>query len=182
MTLRKIAIAAAVSSAMLVTSIYFSPHWTVYRMRSAIEHRDYKAFSSHADFPALRESFKRQLMSANAGSGDDPRAGDHVLKRLGQDIAGLVAGPMIDAVVGPAGVMEMLNAGIPEISRSVIKSTITQVPAAGEAMPDMRVAYRGWNRAAFRDASASENEGSFVLIRSGLWSWRLAEVELPGQR
>lgn len=182
MTLKKLAAAAAVLSAVLAAANYFSPHWTIYRMRVAIEKRDYKAFSSYADFPALRESFKHQLMTSKAAPGQDRGAGAGFLDRLALEITGLVTGPMIDTVVGPAGVMEMLNSGVPGISRQVIQSTVTQVPAAGAAMPEMSVAYTGWDRAVFRDAGVSTNEGSFVLVRTGFWSWRLAEVELPRER
>lgn len=182
MTLKKLAVAAAAFGAMLAAASYFSPHWTIYRMRAAIEKRDYKSFSSHADFPALRESFRHQLMPAQAEPGKDRGAGASILDRLGREITGLVAGPMIDTVIGPAGVMEMLNIGVPGISRQVVQSTITQVPAAGESMPEMRIAYRGWQRVAFQGKGAAEGEGSFVLVRTGLWSWKLAEVELPRQR
>lgn len=182
MTLKKLAVAAALLGALLATASYFSPHWTIYRMRAAIEKRDAKAFSSYADFPSLRESFRRQLTSPAADSGKGPEAGNGLLDRLGREITGLVAGPMIDTIVRPAGVMEMLNIGVPGISRQVVQSTITQVPAAGEAMPEMSVAYDGWSRVVFRDARVPSHEGSFVLVRAGLWSWRLAEVELPRQR
>jgi len=182
MTLKKLAVAAAVFGAVLATASYFSPHWTIYRMRAAIEKRDTKAFSSYADFPSLRESFKRQLAASETGAGKDPAAGAGILDRIGSEITGLVAGPLIDTIVRPAGVMEMLNSGVPGISRQVVQSTITQVPAAGEAMPEMSVAYDGWSRVMFRDARVPEHDGSFVLVRAGLWSWRLAEVELPRQR
>ncbi|WP_151637798.1 DUF2939 domain-containing protein [Noviherbaspirillum aerium] len=181
MKLRKIAVAVALLGLVLVTASYFSPHWTVYRMRVAIEKRDYKTFSSYADFPALRDSFRSQLLAGGAGPGINPHSADNVLKRLGQEIGGLVMGPMIDAAVGPAGVMEMLNSGVPGITQTVIKSTITQVPAAGEAMPSMNIAYQGWSRVAFRGDGALEKDGSFILVRSGFWSWRLAEVVLPRQ-
>lgn len=182
MTFKKFAVAAAVFGAILAAASYFSPHWTIYRMRAAIEKRDTKAFASYADFPSLRESFRRQLTLSEADSGKDPAAGAGLLDRLGREITGLVAGPLIDAIVRPAGVMEMLNIGVPGISRQVVQSTITQVPAAGEAMPEMALAYAGWSRVVFRDARAPGHEGSFVLVRAGLWSWRLAEVELPPQR
>lgn len=179
MVLKKLVISAAAAGAILATASYFSPHWTVYRMRVAIEKRDYKSFSSHADFPALRASFKRQLGAGDGVPATEAHAGGNVLDWLGREIAGLVTSPMIDSLVGPAAVMEMLNAGVPGLNRNVITSAITRVPAAGETMPTMEIAYRGWDRAAFRDAGASDKEGSFILLRSGWWSWRLAEVELP---
>lgn len=178
-TQRKIVSIAVALAAVLVSASYFSPHWTIHRMRKAIEARDYEAFASHVDFPALRESFKAQLAPERGRSAEERPGIEGALEALGQGIAGAVAGSMIDAVVGSAGVIEMVNAGAPAITRSVIKAAVTQVPSPAAAIPDMEVRYRGWGRVVFRGAGVPQEEGSFVLQRDGLWSWRLAAVELP---
>lgn len=175
---KPIAIAIALAS-MLVLSSFFSPHWTIHRMRKAIEARDYTAFASHVDFPVLRESFKGQLAPARGQPAEERPGIEGALEALGQGIAGAVAGSMVDAVVGTAGVIEMINQGVPSINRAVVKAALTQVPSAAAAIPDMEVKYRGWSRVAFRGADLPQEEGSFILRRDGLWSWRLAEVELP---
>lgn len=163
----------------LVLSSFFSPYWTLHRMRKAIEARDYTGFAAHVDFPALRESFKAQLAPSKDRPSEDRPGIEGALEALGQGIAGVVAGSMVDAVVGAAGVIEMINAGAPSISREVIKAAVTQVPSAAAAIPDMDVKYYGWSRVGFRGVDVPPEEGSFILRRDGLWSWRLAEVELP---
>lgn len=177
--LRKFLLAAAALACLLAAASYFSPHWTIYRMRSAIEDRDYQAFSSHVDFPALRASFKTQLVPLNEGKDRSEPGNESFLESLGQGIAGAVLSPMIEAVVRPAGLIEMMIAGTPAITQAVLTSAFTQVPAAVGSVPEMTVEYRGWRTATFRGKNAVEADGSFVLERTGLWSWKLAAVELP---
>jgi hypothetical protein len=176
---RKFALAVGALGFLLAAASYFSPHWAIHQMRNAIEKRDYKAFSSHVDFPSLRESFKAQLISTTAEKADGNRNNGSALEALGQGIADALLGPMIDAAVRPAGVVEMINAGIPGITRAVVTSSITQVPTVAKSIPAMKVDYQGWNSVAFRGAGAAEQDGSFILVRDGLWSWRLAAVVLP---
>jgi len=176
---KKYAFATAALALFLAASVYFSPHWAVNRMRAAIEARDYTAFSSYVDFPALRASYKSQLNPANDGAADGEQGSGSVLEALRRGIAGALAGPMVDAVVGTAGVIEMINAGSPAVTQAVITASITQVPTAAAAIPDMQVSYDGWDRAVFQRSDASGEVGSFVLVRDGLWRWKLAAVELP---
>jgi hypothetical protein len=175
---RKFSLAVGALGFLLAAASYFSPYWAIHQMRNAIEKRDYKAFSSHVDFPSLRESFKTQLIPT-AEKADGNRNDGSALEALGQGIADALVGPMVDAVVRPAGVVEMINAGVPGITRAVLTSSITQVPTAAESIPAMKVDYQGWNSVAFRGANASEQDGSFILVRDGWWSWRLAAVVLP---
>jgi hypothetical protein len=175
---RKSLLAVGVLGGLLAAASYFSPHWTIHRMRSAIEARDYKAFSSYVDFPSLRESFKRQLTPSNNVQADGRQGVEGALEALGQGVAGALVSPMVDVVVGPAGVVEMINAGSPRITRAVLTSSITQVPTAADSIPEMKVKYQGWNSVAFRGRDAPADEGSFVLSRDGWWSWRLAAVAL----
>lgn len=176
---RKIAAIGIAIAFTLVLASFFSPHWTIHRMRKAIEARDYKAFATHVDFAALRDSFKAQLAAGRERPLEARPGIEGALEALGQEIAGAVAGPMVDAVVGPAGVIEMINAGAPAVTRAVVKAAITQVPSAAAALPVMQVKYRGWDRVTFRGVDVPPEEGSFILRRDGLWSWRLAAVELP---
>ncbi|HYD94923.1 MAG TPA: DUF2939 domain-containing protein [Noviherbaspirillum sp.] len=173
---RKIAVIAVVTVLMLASASCLSPWWTLYRMRSAIEGRDYVAFASHVDFPSLKASFKSQLV-ANGG-GKPANDSDSVLDAFAEGIVGTLAGPVLDLVLGAAGVIEMINQGTPAITRAVISSAITKVPAAAQAPAELKATYRGWDRVAFRGAEAPEEEGSFILVRGGLWSWKLAEVDL----
>jgi hypothetical protein len=173
---RRIAAITVLTVLAFIGTSAASPWWTLYRMRAAIEERDYKAFSSRVDFPSLRASFKSQLV-ANASS-TKAHDGESALDALTEGIVGTLAGPMLDVVLGAPGVIEMINQGTPTFTRAVITSAMTKVPSAAEAPVELKVTYRGWERVAFRGVGAPEEDGSFILVRSGLWSWRLAEVEL----
>ncbi|KRB92884.1 DUF2939 domain-containing protein [Noviherbaspirillum sp. Root189] len=174
--MKKVVIVAVALVSLLGMASYFSPHWTLYRMRSAVESRDYKAFSSYVDFTSLRNSFKQQM----TGKGDDDRVDQdngNPLEPLTRAIVSGLAGPLIDVMLTPAGVIEMLGAGKPGVTQSVVASTVTQVPNIS-ALPDMKLSYRGWDNVLFRAEGLPEASGYFVLQRQGWWTWKLAAVEL----
>jgi hypothetical protein len=64
-----ILIGVATVLALAITSA-LSPWWTLHRIRSSIESRDYSAFSSYVDYPSLHASFKNQLL-ANGSARQD---------------------------------------------------------------------------------------------------------------
>ena len=173
---RKIVVITILIALMLAGTSYLSPWWTLYRMRAAIDERDYKAFSSHVDFVSLRASFKSQLIANSDGEAANDN--ESLLDTLSGEIVSAVAGPMLDVVLGAPGVMEMINQGTPTITRAVIASAVTKVPSAEEVPAELQVKYREWGRVAFRGVEVPEQEGSFILVRGGVWSWKLAEVEV----
>lgn len=158
-------------------ALYFGPHWTVYRMRSAIEAGDAASFSSHVDFPALKESFKAQLitkMSEILKSPDkrDPLAG------FGQLLAMGVINQMVDTLVSPAGVMFMLQEGRPKIGKGpppAPGTTPQQVEA--KRAPKFEIHYVDWSTAEIRFKDGTP--GKFLLKRDGFFAWRLSGVEIP---
>jgi hypothetical protein len=116
---KKAVIAAAVLACLLAAASYFSPHWAIYQMRSAIEKRDYDAFSEYVDYPALRDSFRGQMVAAlhekmYGKNGNDP------LAALSEGIVTSLVGPMLDVMITPAGVIEMMNTGIPKMTTAVV--------------------------------------------------------------
>ncbi|HEY0844222.1 MAG TPA: DUF2939 domain-containing protein [Noviherbaspirillum sp.] len=174
---RKIVVIAVATVLALAAASALSPWWSLNRMRAAIEARDYQAFSSRVDYPSLQASFQSQLVANSSGKEANDR--DSVLGALSEGIVGALAGPMLDVVLDAPGLMEMINQGTPTITRAVISSAITKVPSAEKTPVELQAAYRGWSRVAFRGVDIPEEDGSFILVRSGPWSWKLAEVELP---
>lgn len=176
--LKKIVIIVVLLAGVLAAASYFSPHWTVYQMRSAIEKRDYRAFSQYVDYPALRESFKEQMATALQDMGNDTQDDAGPLATLTRGIVASLVSPMLDVMITPTGVIEMINAGTPKITQGVVTGAITQTPTAPKAIPDMKVSYLSRDTVAFYRADAPHNADRFILRRNGLWSWRLAAVEL----
>jgi hypothetical protein len=175
--LKKTLIALATIALLLAVTSYFSPHWTIYQMRSAIEKRDYAAFSQYVDFPALRESFKQQMTAALVEKTAGKQENDP-LAAIGKGIVASLVAPMLDIMITPAGVIEMMNTGIPKMTTAVVTSAITRAPSPAESIPDMELSYPGWDTVAFRRADTPEDTGSFILRRRGLWSWELAAVDV----
>lgn len=174
---RKYVVIALAIVFTLAGASVLSPWWTLNRMRAAIDNRDYEAFSSRVDYLSLQASFKSQMV-ANS-SGKDANDSGSVLGALSEGIVGALAGPMLDVVLDAPGLIEMINQGTPAITRAVISSAITKVPSAEKLPVELQARYRAWDRVAFRGLDIPEEEGSFILVRSGPWSWKLSEVELP---
>lgn len=172
--MKKIIAITGAAAVVLVGSAYFSPYLTLSQMKTAIDKHDGAAFSEHVDFPALRESLKEQMIAminkkidSAPAQKDNPMAG-----AAGKAMAAAFITPIIDAAVTPDGVIAMLKAGDAK-------------PGAGgagkgaEKSPDFSVSHEGWSKVIVRKAGEGKNDGGFVFKRDGLWSWKLAAVELP---
>lgn len=177
--LKKIVFASGLLAVVLAIASYFSPHRTIYQMHGAIEKRDYASFSHFVDYPALRESFRGQMAAAlqeMASTGDPAETGP--LGALARGVVTSLVTPMLDVMITPAGVIEMMNRGTPKITQEVIIGAITRTPTAPESIPEMKLSYRGWDTVEFYRSDSTPDDGSFILRRHGLWSWRLAAVDL----
>lgn len=169
---RKHIVSGAVAAAILLAvSAFASPWWSLYSLRAAVERHDAEAVSAHVDFPALRDSLKGQLMTAMQQA---VRGDDNLFARLGAAMAAAALGPVVDAMVSPAGVMAMLETGKVKLAKP---SAPAEAEADTERRPDWSLHYRGWNGiAAESDAPRSAR---FIFRREGLWGWKLAAIELP---
>jgi hypothetical protein len=96
--------------AMAVTS-YASPYLTLREMRTAIAEKDANAFSSHVDFPALRESVRAQVMIAMQAKLGTPEMKGNALAGLGMLLGMALINQVIDTIVTPAGVMTLMAEG-----------------------------------------------------------------------
>ena len=170
--------AVAIAAALLALSSYASPYWTLHKMKTAIAEKDADGLSEHIDFPALRESFKGQMMTmmqerlGSAGMANNPFAA------MGQMMGAALVNQVVDAAVSPAGVMAMMEAG-------KVKPGTRPRPAANEdadangaiETTDYSVDYRSWSKVAI--STSQQDAGKFILKRTGLWSWQLSALELP---
>jgi len=173
-----IAIAAAVATSLAFSS-YASPYWTLHQMKAAIEVKDADRLSEHIDFPALRESFKGQMMTMMNKRMASPEMANNPFSGIGQMMAVALINPLIDAAVSPAGVLAMMESGK---VRPATPGTPKADPAAsGEPVTqeklDYSVDYQGWNKVAI--SRPGQDAGRFILKRTGLWSWQLSALELP---
>ncbi|KFI07679.1 DUF2939 domain-containing protein [Massilia sp. BSC265] len=169
------AIAAGVAIAALAVATWASPHWQLYRMHAAVEARDVQSLSGYVDFPKLRESVKVQVMRRLGADGALAQPRSNPFAAFGRAMALAAIDPVVDAAVSPRGVMAMLEAG----DIRVQPKPDGPPPAASDAPREKRnydLSYRSWKQVVVERA---EGGGvAFLLDRHGLWSWKLAGVEL----
>ena len=160
---------------LVLASSAASPWWTLHRLQAAVARHDAEAVSAQVDFPALRASVKGQLL-ASMGRDADKNEGGNPLAAFGSALAMAFVNPLIDAVVSPAGVSAMVEHG----RIAVAQPQPRHAPETADAepvydKPRYALAYRGWDRFAV----TAQDGGSFVFRRAGLWTWKLAGIEMP---
>jgi hypothetical protein len=176
----RILTAGAVGALLVVAATSFaSPWWTLHSLRSAVDRRDTDAVAAQVDFPALRDSVKSQLLGSIARD-----AGTNAFAAIGQAFARAVADPLVDAIVSPAGVAAMVEHGKVSIAKPTRDAGTPDAEPPRDKPPQHKppqhkphyaLHYRGWRHFAV----TAEDGGSFVFRRAGLWSWKLAGIELP---
>lgn len=166
----RILTAGAVGALLVVAATSFaSPWWTLNRLRAAAERHDAEGVSAQVDFPALRDSVKSQLLGSL-----DRDAGGNPFAAIGQAFARVVTDPLVDAIVSPAGVAAMVEHGKVSIGKPAREAQTSDAEPPRDR-PHYALHYRGWSHFAV----TAEEGGSFVFRRDGLWSWKLAGIELP---
>ncbi|NEX60219.1 DUF2939 domain-containing protein [Noviherbaspirillum galbum] len=172
---RKVVVGGMVIVAGLAAASYFSPYITLYQMRQAMQDKDGDRFSDFVDFPALRESFKGQMMAAMNTQTESMK--DNPFAAFGAGLATMLVDKMVDSMISPAGVIAMMKTGSTNpVSARVETATENN---AGTRSPDFTVRYHGWNRAVVHLDENKKDRAAFVLRREGLWSWKLAGVQMP---
>lgn len=169
------AIAAGALIAAFALATWASPHWQLVQMRAAVEARDAQALSRYVDFPKLRASVKIQVMRRLGAQGALEGSRSNPFADFGRRMALAVIDPVVDAAVSPEGVAAMLEAG--DIRVQPRPETPPQ-PASEAPREKLNydVSYRSWNQVLVERADGGGV--AFVLDRHGLWSWKLAGVEL----
>ncbi|HEV3429914.1 MAG TPA: DUF2939 domain-containing protein [Paraburkholderia sp.] len=199
-------VAIAVAAIVVVTALgygYASPYLALNRLKQAADARDAVALNEYVDYPALRVSLKQQVgemlqRRIQAQHSSNP------LLMLGAVIGVALIGPLVDAYATPEGVAALLN-GMPptgkpgerptppppppgtQASSAPAESTPT-APASAPANADTAVpppraqtsaGYRSLNEFAVTwQRSATSERYAAILQRHGLFSWKLAAVEL----
>jgi hypothetical protein len=173
----KIGVGAVVLVILLAGASYFSPQWTIYQMKVSIQDGDAEKFSEHVDFPALRESFKAQMMALMDRELNTPEKRSNPFSKLGQAMAVGLISPMVDAMVSPAGVIAMMKNGRVKPGKPESTGSDAGTQTKPDDMPKYSISYSGWSKVVVR--AATEDSGGFIFKRNGLWSWKLSAVEFP---
>ncbi|WP_321876333.1 DUF2939 domain-containing protein [Paraburkholderia bannensis] len=196
-------VAIAVAAVVLVTALgyaYASPYLALNSLKQAADARDAAALSEYVDYPALRVSLKQQVgemlqRRIQAQHSSNP------LLMLGAVIGAALIGPLVDAYATPEGVAALLN-GMPPTGKpgerpappppstpasSAPAEAAPPAPAntqstqaeAPQPRPQASAGYRSLNEFAVTwQRSANGERYAAILQRHGLFSWKLAAVEL----
>jgi len=169
MAARKWTIAAAAAALIVIAAgglWYFeSPAWTLKGMKDAAQSHDADALNAYIDYPAVRESLKAELMARMMAGAQKDKSG---FGALGMAFGSAMMGPMIDALVSPAG-----------MHAALLASRNENAPAAASALhvPERPVIVRR-NFSEFV-VTAKDRPGSGLVFRRHGLSWMLSGVELP---
>jgi hypothetical protein len=180
---------------------YASPYLALDRLKRAADARDAQTVSEYVDYPALRESLKEQIGGLLTRR-IEARASGNPLAALGAMIGVALIGPLVDAYATPDGVAALLN-GMPPRGdlhqRPPTAQDASANPSAGGAdsapapaapapatpstappqPPQTTAGYRGINEFAVTyQHGVGDARYSAILRREGLFSWKLAAVDL----
>lgn len=182
---------------------YASPYLALDRLKRAADTRDAQTVSEYVDYPALRESLKEQvagLLTRRLHASGNP------LAALGAMIGVALIGPMVDAYATPDGVAAVLNGMPPRGNpndRPPAPQDAQSTPATGAAQPapgavatapappatadappqppQTTASYRSINEFVVTyQHGIGDTRYSAILRREGLFSWKLAAVDLNG--
>lgn len=181
---------------------YASPYVALDRLKRAADARDAATVNQYVDFPALRESLKQQVTALLARR-LDVQSNGNPLATLGAMIGVALIGPLVDSYATPDGVAALLN-GIPPrgepgerpppppstpqtADAAPTQPPPPQPPSAKDTPsppqpPQTTAGYRGLNEFVVTyQHGVGNTRYSAILHREGLFSWKLAAVDLNGR-
>ena len=161
---------------------YFSPYLTLYNVAMAVKAKDAVALNQTIDYPRVRESLKGQFSAQMAKKIGDPSA--NPFSALGNRIGMAMVNPIVDALVRPEMVMQMMKDG--QVQTDKPAPAPAPAPAASEpaanAKPQWRVDREGVDRVIAIPQKGAlpgpANDVGFVFERSGFASWKLTEIRI----
>jgi hypothetical protein len=204
--MKPVAITVAVTLVVVTVGYsYASPYIALSRLRAAADARDAAKLNDYVDYPALRASLKEQageMVQRRIGA----QHSNNPLLLFGAAIGTALISPIVDAYATPEGVAALLN-GMPPSGKpgetpppvndggNMNNGGPTPSPAPAnaparssappesaqneQAHPQTTAGYRSPNEFVVTwQQSANGERYAAVLRRYGLFSWKLAGVEL----
>ncbi|NPT45155.1 DUF2939 domain-containing protein [Paraburkholderia sp. 1N] len=181
---------------------YASPYMALNNLKRAADARDAQTVNEYVDFPALRESLKQQVTGLLTRR-LDAHGNGNPFAAIGAMIGVALIGPLVDAYATPDGVAALLNgmpprgdpgerppvppgagAPAPEPAPPAAGNTAngtanSENNAAPPQPPQTTAGYRSLNEFAVNyQHGAGDARYSAILRREGLFTWKLAAVNL----
>jgi len=174
--------------ALFLVAYFASPLLTVRGLIDAAERGDEAKLDRLVDFPAFRQSLKDEMNARLiAEMRSDIGGRDSALRGLGMMLAPTLLSGAVDALVTPQAVAAMVRTAEAPDAKDVARNRIdpTPEPAAEtdrkESQVRRRYSYRGLNSFAvsLTRRDRPEERLDLLLERRGVFSWKLAGVDLP---
>lgn len=163
---RKLALAGGLLAAVLLAVSLASPYWAVRRMRSALDARDGDRLADYVDFPAVRESMRRQLTASFLDQMKDALK-DNPFAASARALAAQRVDALVEAAVTPEGLARLVDRARPVASGSGREPRVTQ---GYRSLDTFEVVF-----------AIPDSERPLVLgfRRDGLLGWKLRSVRVP---
>ena len=156
----------AVATLAVVTWLFVAPIFTAQELQRALRDNDAAAIQNVVNFPALRQNLRGTLGANLAGQGGAAKLEPGSV--FGAALAGLMMGPIVDALVTPAGLSALFKGGAGAFT--------------GQAAGNIRVAsgLQSLNKYAITltDLDNPASVVTLVLMPNGL-QWQLTAIEFP---
>ena len=166
-----------------------TPLWALYDLARAVRAGDTAYVERHANFRTLRLSLVRQASAAartsgEAGSDAEPR------ERIA-DAAVALAVPLVEALVTPSTVIDLLDDGWPQsvdLGRGDPNPAAQgeeerglRIPSLGRLLPFYLASEMRGFRTVVMPVPPGHGTGRQFRVRLRLrgWTWRLVDIELP---
>ena len=170
----RLALAVAALAALAGVLYLASPERSLRGLGDALEAGDREALERHVDFPLLRRNLKQQLVAQLArespGSQRDP------FGALARGVTKLVADQILDTIVTPTGIAELLRGARP-FGAEPGEGRAPRDPADGP-LSRVRFEWASHDRVLAFVENDFGDEVQVVLRRYGL-RWRLVDIRIP---
>jgi hypothetical protein len=157
-----------------------SPYLTLMNLKSDIESRNGESLAEKVDFSSVRESLKAQFnvvmakATMDSSNEDDPWGAAGAA--LGAAFASTLVNGMVDGLVTPSGLIELMSSG------EIDPSDTANQPQTGSqqdlAISDAALSYEGMNKFSATLVNDDGDEMKLILKRRGL-SWVVTDIRLP---
>lgn len=160
-------------AAMFAIYVAAAPYIAVHQMKSAAESRDGEALSEYIEFPSVRQSLKDQMNAVFMKEMTNELEGNP-FAAVGAAFAGMMVDKMVDAVVTPAGITQLMSGEKPNPTENGESAGAT----AREPFAKASMSYESLSKFVVTVKGDTGDEGKFVLRRRGI-GWKLTEILIP---
>jgi len=155
-------------------------------MRTAASAGESDRLSGYVDFPAVRESVKSQMLAMLTKQMQGDSMKSNPFATLGIALAGGMVNTIVEGMVTPEGVANMVRSGNPKPAE--LKAVTAAQPQPDqesrndhEKPPRIERHYEGLGvfKLEMRDPETDELMMAFVLNREGWFEWKLKAIRMP---